>query len=48
VTDGLDDETIAQLLSENDDPQNAAEIIVKAAEEAGSKDNITSVVVYVD
>jgi serine/threonine protein phosphatase PrpC len=48
VTDGLDDEAIAQLLSENDHPQNAAEIIVKAAEDAGSKDNITAVVVFVE
>ena len=48
VTDGLNDETIAQLLSDNDHPQNAAEIIVKAAEEAGSKDNITAIVVCVE
>ena len=48
VTDGLNDETIAQLLSENDDPQNAAENIVKAAEDAGSKDNITVVAVFVE
>ena len=48
VTDGLDDEVIAQLLSQNDDPQNAAEMIVKAAEDAGSKDNITTVVVFVE
>ena len=48
VTDGLDDEAIAQLLSENDHPQNTAEMIVKAAEDAGSKDNITAVAVFVE
>ena len=48
VTDGLDNETIAQLLSENDDPQVSAETIVNAAEQAGSKDNITAIVVFVE
>ena len=48
VTDGLDDEVIADLLAKTDDPQNAAEMIVKAAEDAGSKDNITAVVVFVE
>ena len=48
VTDGLEDEAIARLLAENDDPQNTAEIIVQAAEDAGSKDNITAVVVFVE
>jgi serine/threonine protein phosphatase PrpC len=48
VTDGLDDETIARLLAENDHPQNAAEIIVKAAGDAGSRDNITAGVLFVE
>ena len=48
VTDGLEDDRLRTLLEENDDPQAAAEAIVRAAEEGGSKDNITCVVVYVD
>ncbi len=48
VTDGLNDETIARLLSEIDDPQESAETLVQAAEEAGSKDNITAIVVFVE
>jgi protein phosphatase len=47
VTDGLDSETVARILSQQSDPQHAAEAIVKAAEEGGSKDNITCIVVYV-
>lgn len=48
VTDGIRDEKIQQLLAEFDDPQAAAESIVFAAEEGGSRDNITSVVLHVD
>jgi len=47
VTDGLDDEPLAALLQENDDPQDAAEKIVEAAQEGGSKDNITCVVIHI-
>ncbi len=48
VTDGIDDGRIQQLLTEHDDPQVAAEVIVTAAEDGGSRDNITSVVLHVD
>ena len=36
------------LLNSNTDPLEAAEAIVKAAQEGGSKDNITCVTIYVD
>lgn len=48
VSDGASPERIAELLSKNDDPQRAAEAIVRAAQDGGSKDNITCVVVYVN
>ncbi len=47
VTDGLDDDAITQILGDQDDPQQAAAALVKAAEAGGSKDNITCVVVHV-
>ncbi len=47
VTDGVDDDTLATLLRENDDPQQAAQTIVYAAEAGGSKDNITCIVLHV-
>ena len=47
VTDGLSDGRLKQLLVENDSPQEAAEAIVKAAEEGGSRDNITCMVLHV-
>ena len=47
VTDGVDDDTLATLLRENDDPQQAAEDIVHAAGAGGSKDNITGIVLHV-
>lgn len=46
VTDGIGDEDIQKHLGEQDDPQKAAEVIVQAALEGGSKDNITCVVVH--
>jgi serine/threonine protein phosphatase PrpC len=46
VTDGLADERLQSLLVEQNDPQAAAEAIVAAAQEGGSKDNITCVVVH--
>ncbi len=46
VTDGIDDATIGELLGEHDDPQQAADAIVQAALDGGSKDNVTCVVVH--
>jgi PPM family protein phosphatase len=48
VTGGIDDARLAQLLAEGNDPQKIAETIVKAAEEGGSKDNITATVVFAE
>ncbi len=47
VTDGVDDDTLATLLRENDDPQQAAQTIVDAAEAGESKDNILCIVLHV-
>ena len=47
VTDGIGDDEIRQLLASIDDPQQAAEDIVQAALDGGSKDNVTGVVVHV-
>lgn len=48
VTGGVSDDRLAELLAQGNDPQKIAETIVKAAEEGGSKDNITCVVVLVE
>lgn len=48
VTDGAEDTVILEILRETDDPQAAAEQLVEAAQEGGSRDNITSLVVFVD
>ncbi len=47
VTDGIDDKMISRLVRDNDDPQLAAELVVESAQNGGSKDNITSIVVHV-
>ena len=47
MTDGLKDDALQQLLQENADPQQAAEAIVKAAQDGGSRDNITCIVLHV-
>ena len=47
VTSGVDDDMLATLLRENDDPQQAAQTIVQAAEAGESKDNITCIVLHV-
>lgn len=48
VTDGIEDDEIQAILAEHDDPQKCAEAIVQAALDGGSKDNVTSAVVYVE
>lgn len=48
VTDGLEEKTLEDILSGGDDPQAIAEAIVKAAEDGGSRDNITCLVVIVE
>jgi len=48
VTDGIDDLTLEMLLNEGDDPQQIAETIVEAAQQGGSKDNITAVVLVLE
>jgi protein phosphatase len=47
VVDGVEDESIRDLMRQFDDPQQAAEELVAAAEQGGSRDNITCVVVHV-
>lgn len=47
ITDGVNDSEIARILAECEDPQQAASTLVDAAEAGGSRDNITTVVVYV-
>ena len=48
VTDGIDDLTLEMLLNDGDDPQQIAETIVEAAQQGGSKDNITAVVLVLE
>jgi protein phosphatase len=47
ATDGLSDESLAQLVSQHDEPQQAAKAVVEGAQAAGSRDNITCVAVFV-
>lgn len=47
VTDGIDNDMIQKVLAETDEPQAAAEAVVQAALDGGSKDNVTCVVVHV-
>ena len=46
VLDGTNDDNLAELLRQYDDPQEAADAIVDSALTGGSKDNITSIVVH--
>ena len=48
VTDGASPETIRELLESINDPQEAAQKVVEAAQSGGSKDNITCLIVHVD
>jgi protein phosphatase len=47
VSDGASDVDIADVLKSQPDPQQAAELIVRKAEDGGSRDNITCVVVHI-
>lgn len=47
IGDGLDDDEVRRLLLEHGNPQDAADKLVEAALDGGSKDNITCVVVDV-
>ncbi len=48
ATDGLQDQDMAALLASHDDPQQAAQAIVNAAQQAGSRDNITCMTIYAE
>ena len=47
VTDGASNSVIRDLLQQTGDPQLAAQKIVEAAQQGGSRDNITCIVVHV-
>jgi protein phosphatase len=51
-SDGLSNELrreqIEQVVSAHDDPQQAAEALVRAAVDAGGRDNVTVIVVALD
>ncbi|QDU79983.1 Serine/threonine phosphatase stp [Polystyrenella longa] len=47
VMDGASDDQLQELISSGDDPQRAAENIVDAALEGGSRDNITCLTIFV-
>lgn len=48
LNDGLDSDDIARLLESSNDPQQVAETLVQAALDAGSRDNVSCIVVIVD
>jgi PPM family protein phosphatase len=48
VNEGAKDPVIADVLSRCDDPQVAADEMVKASQAGGANDNITCVIVYID
>lgn len=48
VTDGVDNDEFTALMADCPDPQSAAEAIVAAAQQGGSKDNITCMIVDVE
>ncbi len=47
VTDGVEDDALAEFLQQHEDPQECAEAVVAAAQQGGSKDNITCMIVDV-
>lgn len=48
VSDGAKGDVLKRVLRDGQDPQATAEAVIKAAQEGGSKDNITAVVIFVD
>ncbi len=48
LTNEVSDERLGEILQENPDPQAASEELVRAAVEAGGRDNVTVVVVSLD
>ena len=48
VTTGLKHEALREILADTLDPQVAAEILTRRAQQAGTRDNVTAVVVRVD
>ena len=48
VTDGIDDDVIKNILQTGDDPQAIVENLIKAAQDGGSKDNITALTLIVE
>lgn len=47
LTNMLEDETIERIIRENEDPELAAETLVKCANENGGKDNIAIIIIKV-
>ena len=48
VTEGVNEAKMIEILTSQNDPQQAAATVVESAQAGGSKDNITCVTVYVD
>ena len=48
LNDGLEDAQIATLLSSATSPDSAVETLVKASLDAGSRDNVTALTIFVD
>lgn len=48
ASDGLNESDLARLLAGQTDPQQTAQAVVDAAQEGGSRDNITCVAVFID
>jgi protein phosphatase len=48
AVDGLNEEKLAELIAQQNDPQQVADAIVAGAQAAGSRDNITCVAVFID
>jgi protein phosphatase len=48
ANEGVEDEQMAEILKRCDDPQQAADELVKASQAGGANDNITCLVLYLD